>query len=157
MTFFYIPRQEDAFKSILYMSSEIPFGDFTRNIHRWGATILIAALITHMFNVFFHKAYRKPRELNWLSGFTMFVVVFLFSITGMILPWNWTSYWVLVMWTDYVGTWPVIGQFLTGPLIEYFSVSRSFVIHILILPIISVLLLTFHFKMVKRHGISCPL
>ncbi|MBI5682374.1 MAG: cytochrome b N-terminal domain-containing protein [Deltaproteobacteria bacterium] len=157
MTLFYVPKPEEAFKSILRMSSEIPLGGLTRNMHRWGATILIATVITHMFNVFYHKAFQRPRELNWLSGFTMFIVVFLFSITGMILPWNWTSYWVLVMWTDYVGTFPVIGQFLTGPLIEYFSVVRSFVIHVLILPLISAVFLILHFKMVKRHGISGPL
>jgi len=97
MTLFYIPKQEEAFNSVLRMSSEIPFGGFTRNIHRWGATLLIATVITHMFNVFYHKAYQKPMELNWLSGFIMFIVVFIFSITGVILPWDWRSYWVLVM------------------------------------------------------------
>lgn len=157
MTFFYVPKPEEAFNSVLKMSNEIPLGWLMRNMHRWGATILIAAVITHMFNVFYHKAYQRPREFNWLSGFTMFLVVFLFSITGVILPWNWRSYWVLIMWTDYVGTWPVIGKFLKDPLIAYFSVSRSFIIHILLLPIISAVFLTFHFKMVKRHGISGPL
>src|SRR3989338_2018466 len=88
MTFFYIPKPEEAFNSILKMSNEVPLGWLTRNMHRWGATILIATIITHMFNVFYHKAFQKPREFNWLSGFTMFLIVLLFSITGSILPWN---------------------------------------------------------------------
>ncbi|HBO84587.1 MAG: hypothetical protein A2073_03390 [Deltaproteobacteria bacterium GWC2_42_11] len=157
MTFFYIPKPEEAFNSILKMSNEVPLGWLTRNMHRWGATILIATIITHMFNVFYHKAFQKPREFNWLSGFTMFLIVLLFSITGSILPWNWRSYWVLAIWTDYFASWPVIGTHLVTPILEYFSVGRSFVIHILLLPIISAVLLTFHFKMVKRHGISGPL
>ena len=127
-----------------------------RNMHRWGATILIATLITHMANVFYHRAFQRPRELNWLSGFTMLFVIMLFSTTGSILPWNWRSYWLLTIWTDYIGTWPVVGEALKLPILEYFTVGRSFVIHILLLPIVSVILLTFHFKMVKRHGISGP-
>ena len=157
MTFFYVPKPEEAFNSILKMSNEVPLGWLMRNMHRWGATILIATVITHMFNVFYHKAFQKPREFNWLSGFTMFLIVLLFSITGSILPWNWRSYWVLVIWTDYFASWPLIGEHLAAPILEYFSVGRSFIIHILLLPVISAVFLTFHFKMVKRHGISGPL
>ncbi|MBI3754245.1 MAG: cytochrome b N-terminal domain-containing protein [Deltaproteobacteria bacterium] len=157
MIFFYIPKPEEAFNSILRFSNEVTLGWLMRNMHRWGSTLLVATLITHIITVFYHKAYQRPRELNWLSGVILFLVVFFFSITGTILPWNWRSYWVLVIWTDYVGTWPVIGNVLKWPILEYFSVSRSFVIHILILPIIAATLLFFHFKMVKRHGISGPL
>ena len=156
MLFFYIPKPEDAFNSILRLSNEIPLGWLMRNMHRWGATILIATLITHMANVFYHRAFQRPRELNWLSGFTMLFVIMLFSITGSILPWNWRAYWLLTIWVDYIGTWPVVGEALKLPMLKYFTVGRSFVIHILLLPILSVILLTFHFKMVKRHGISGP-
>ena len=157
ITFFYVPKPEDAFNSILRMSNQVPLGWLMRNMHRWGATVLVATLLTHMFSVFYHKAYQRPRELNWLSGTLLFLIVLIFSITGTILPWNWRSYWVLVIWTDYIGSWPVIGEFLKWPILEYFSVSRSFVIHIVLLPIIITILLVFHFKMVKRHGISGPL
>lgn len=157
MTFFYIPKPEDAFNSILRFSNEVPLGWLMRNMHRWGSTLLIATLITHITAVFYYKAYQRPRELNWLSGFVLLLVVFLFSVTGTILPWNWRGYWVLVIWTDYVGTWPVVGEILKDPILSSFSVSRSFVTHILLLPMITAILLTFHFKMVKRHGISGPL
>lgn len=157
ITFFYVPKPEDAFNSILRMSNQVPLGWLMRNMHRWGATVLVATLLTHMFSVFYHRAYQRPRELNWLSGTLLFLIVLIFSITGTILPWNWRSYWVLVIWTDYIGSWPVIGEFLKWPILEYFSVSRSFVIHVLLLPIVVTVLLVFHFKMVKRHGISGPL
>lgn len=157
MIFFYIPKPEEAFDSIIRMSSEVPFGWLARNMHRWGATILIATLLTHMCSVFYHKAFQRPRELNWLSGFVLLIVVSLFSITGTILPWNWRGYWVLVIWADFVDTLPFVGELIKMPLLEYFTVGRSFIIHILILPIIAVTLLTLHFKMTKRHGISGPL
>lgn len=157
MAFFYIPKPEEALNSILRLSNEVTLGWLIRNMHRWGSTLLVATLITHIITVFYHRAYQRPREFNWLSGFTLFLVVFLFSITGTILPWDWRGYWVLVIWTDYVGTWPVVGELLKDPILNSFSVSRSFVTHILLLPIITAILLTFHFKMVKRHGISGPL
>ncbi|MBI5874477.1 MAG: cytochrome b N-terminal domain-containing protein [Deltaproteobacteria bacterium] len=157
MTFFYIPRPEEALNSILRFSNEVTLGWLMRNMHRWGSTLLVTTLITHIITVFYHKAYQRPRELNWVSGLILFFAVFLFSITGTILPWDWRGYWVLVIWTDYVGTWPVIGEFLKDPILGSFSVSRSFVTHILLLPIITAILLVFHFKMVKRHGISGPL
>lgn len=157
MIFFYNPRPEEAYNSILHMSNEVTLGWLMRNMHRWGATILIATLITHMANVFYQKAFRRPRELNWVSGFIMLIVVFFFSITGTILPWNWRSYWLFAILLDYIDTWPVIGAGLKWLIVDYFSVGRSYVIHILLLPILSALLLTFHFRMVKRHGIAGPL
>lgn len=157
MAFFYIPKPEDAFNSVLRMSNDVSFGWLVRNMHRWGSTLLVATLLTHIISVFYNRAYQKPRELNWLSGLILFLIVFLFSVTGTILPWDWRGYWVLVIWTDYVGTWPVIGEFLKDPILNSFSVSRSFITHILLLPIITAILLFFHFKMVKRHGISGPL
>lgn len=157
MLFFYVPRAEEAFDSIIRISNEVPLGWLMRNMHRWGATIIVATLMIHMANVFYHKAFRGPREFNWLSGFTMLIVVFIFSFTGTILPWNWRSYWVLVIATDFIGTWPGIGGSLKWLLLDYFTVYRSFIIHIFFLPLLAAILLTFHFKMVKRHGISGPL
>lgn len=156
MLFFYVPKAEEAFKSVLYLSNEVPYGWFFRNFHRWGATLLMATVITHMITVFYHKAYRAPRELNWLSGLGMFLIVSLFLITGVILPWNWRGYWLLSIWIDYIESWPVIGPYLMYPMLKFFSVGRSYVTHIWLLPAITALLLTFHFKMVKRHGISGP-
>lgn len=157
MTFFYTPKPEDALKSIVYMSNSIPMGWLIRNMHRWGATLLVATVFTHMITILYHRAYRRPRELNWFSGLGMFIIVLLFSITGTILPWDWRGYWVLVIWTDYVGSWPIIGEYMKGPILESFSVGRSFITHIILLPLLTIILLTFHFKMVKRHGISGPL
>lgn len=157
MLFFYVPKAEEALKSVNYISTEVPLGWLLRNSHRWGATLLIAMVFSHIVSVFFHKAFQKPRELNWVSGFFMFFVVYLFSITGIILPWDWKSYWALVLWVDYVVTWPIFGNILKDLILANFAVRRSFVIHIWLLPLFTIILLWFHFKMVRRHGISGPL
>lgn len=157
MLFFYVPKPENALESIFYLSNQVPLGWLIRNIHRWGATTLVAMVFFHMVSVFLHKAYQKPRELNWFSGLAMFLVVMFFTVTGSILPWDWRGYWLLVLWTDYVGSWPVIGERLKDPILSAFTVGRSYAIHIWILPFISILLLFVHFKMVRKHGISGPL
>lgn len=157
MIFFYIPHPELALKSIEHMSNEVTLGWLVRNMHRWGSTLLLATIITHMISVIYQKAYRRPRELNWISGVFQFVIVFLILVTGIILPWDWRAYWSYSLWVDYVDTWPVIGETLKNFMLDTFTINRAFITHVLVLPLFLFGLLRFHFKMVKRHGISEPL
>lgn len=157
MLFFYIPKPEEALKSIEYMSNEVILGWLVRNMHRWGATILLATIFSHMVMVFYTRAFRKPREFNWFTGVFQFLTVFLLLLTGLLLPWDWRSYWSFAIWLDYLGTWPFIGEYLRDLILDTFTINRSFVTHIWILPVFLFILLYFHFRMVKRHGISEPL
>ncbi len=157
LLFFYTPDPKEALNSLDYLSNEVPFGWLARNMHRWGSTLLLAAVFTHLVTVFYRKAYRNPRELNWICGVLQFFVVFLLLLSGIILPWDWRAYWSYAIWVDYVATWPLIGEFMMGFVLDTFTIYRSFITHILILPLILFILLSFHFKMVKRHGISEPL
>jgi len=157
MLFFYDPEPQEALKSIDYMSNEVVFGWLSRNMHRWASVILLAMVFSHMFIVFYLKAYRSPRELNWLSGVVQLLVVFLFIITGIILPWDWRAYWSFSLWIDYIETWPLIGEYFSHLILNSFSINIGYYIHILILPITLASLLHLHFKMVRKHGISEPL
>jgi len=157
MLFFYLPDPKEALNSIDLMSNEVPFGWLARNMHRWGATLLLAAVFTHLITVFYRKAYRNPRELNWMSGVLQFFVVFLLLLSGIILPWDWRAYWSYAIWVDYIATWPLVGEFVKNFVLDTFTLYRSFITHIVILPMILFVLLGFHFRMVKKHGISEPL
>ncbi len=157
MVFYYEPTPQAALRSIEQMSNQVPLGWLFRNMHRWGATLLLAALFSHMISVGFQRAYSRPRELNWLSGVLQFVVVFLLLATGLLLPWDWRAYWSFAIWMDYVGTWPLIGTAVQGFFLDNFTINRGFVIHVLVLPLVLLILLRFHFGMVRRHGISEPL
>jgi menaquinol-cytochrome c reductase cytochrome b subunit len=157
MLFFYTANPQEALQSIEYMSNEVSFGWLFRNAHRWGSTLLLATVLTHMVTVFYRKAYRNPREFNWISGVLQFLVVFLFVVSGIILPWDWRAYWSYAIWVDYVATWPIIGEPVKNVLLDTFTIYRIFMIHVVILPIILFLLLYFHFVMIKKHGISEPL
>ena len=157
LIFFYMPNPEFALQSIERMSNEVTGGWLFRNMHRWGSTLLVATVFTHMITVFYRKAYRNPRELNWLSGVLQFLMVFLFVVTGIILPWDWRAYWSYAIWVDYVETWPVIGGVVQTFLLDTFTIYRTFIIHVVVLPLILAVLLFFHFAMVKKHGIAEPL
>ncbi len=157
MLFHYQPQPQEALRSIEQMSNEVPFGALFRNLHRWGATLLMATIFSHMVSVGFQKAYRNPRELNWVSGVLQLIVVFLLLATGLLLPWDWRSYWSFALWVDYLETWPLIGGWLKEALLDNFTINRGFVIHILVLPLVLLILLRFHFGMVRRHGIAEPL
>ncbi len=157
LVMFYMPNPELALQSIEQMSNEVSGGWLMRNMHRWGSTLLVATVFTHMVTVFYRRAYRNPREFNWLSGVAQFVLVFLFVVTGIILPWDWRAYWSYAIWVDYVETWPVIGSFVQTFLLDTFTIYRTFIIHVLVLPAILFMSLFFHFTMVKKHGIAEPL
>lgn len=157
MVFFYTPHAQEALKSIEAMSNGSVLGALMRNTHRWGSTLLLAAIFAHLVTVVSHKAYRNPRELNWLSGVFQFILVILLLITGLVLPWDWRAYWSFAIWVDYLETWPLVGSFLKNSLLDHFTINRGFVIHILILPVLLGILLHFHFRMVRRHGIAGPL
>ena len=157
MMFFYVPIAEKAQDSIKYLCNSIPYGGLMRNMHRWSATLIVAFLFIHTVNVITRRAYKSPRELNWWSGLLLLLLMFLFMGTGIILPWDWRSYWELVVWADWFGTIPIIGEHLIIPLITAFTIGKSFVIHVWVLPAIVMFILIFHLRMVRKLGIAEPL
>ena len=128
-----------------------------RNLHRWASTLLLATVFSHMAIVFYLKAYQSPRQFTWLTGAVQLLLVFLLVATGIILPWDWRAYWSFAIWMDYVGSWMVFGESFKDILLSTFTLKAAYFTHILALPLILAVFLSFHFKMVKRYGISEPL
>ena len=157
MLFFYTPEPEHAYNSVLKMSNETSFGWLLNNLHRWGSTLLLATVFSHMIIVFYLKAYQSPRQFTWLSGVFQLLMVFLLLLTGLILPWDWRAYWSFAIWMDYIGSWTIAGEPLKELFLDTFTLNAAYYTHILAIPLILAILLFFHFKMVRRHGISEPL
>jgi len=157
MLFYYTPEPAKALLSIEYLNNEVTLGWLFRNLHRWTSTLLLATVFSHMVIVFYLKAYQSPREATWLTGVFQLLMVFLLVVTGIILPWDWRSYWSFTLWIDYVGTWTIGGEFIKDMLLDTFTLNAAYYTHILLIPLILAVVLFFHFKMVKRYGISEPL
>src|SRR3989338_5543425 len=150
MLFFYVPEPDKAWQSIVVLSNDVPLGWLFRNMHRWTSTLLLATVFSHMVIVFYLKAYQSPRQFTWLTGVFQLLLVFLLVVTGLILPWDWRSYWSFAMWLDYLGTWTVGGESIQNMLLDTFTLNAAYFIHILIVPLILAVSLSFHFKMVRR-------
>ncbi|MEX2116117.1 MAG: cytochrome bc complex cytochrome b subunit [Bacteroidota bacterium] len=159
---YYKGSEELAFESIQFIMSKVQFGWLIRSIHSWAANLFILAAMIHMFSVMFEKAYRKPRELTWVSGMLMFFIGLGFGFSGYLLPWNELAFFATKVGTDIGGVLPVIGdpilEFLRGgPDVTGATLSRFFGFHVAVFPGLFTILLGIHLVLVQRQGMSEPL
>jgi cytochrome b6 len=162
LTLYYRPSAEEAYESVQFIMTEVKFGWLIRSIHSWSANVMIAAMFIHLFSVFFLKSYRKPRELTWVSGMILFVLVLTFGFSGYLLPWNELSFFATKVGTEIVGVVPLVGKVLLrvlrgGDDVTGATLSRFYGFHIAILPGIATIVLTLHVLLVQRLGMSVPI
>jgi len=158
---YYRPSSQEAYESIQFILTQVRFGWLIRSIHSWSANLLIAAALAHLFSVFFLKAYRPPRELTWMTGFALLILVMGFGFSGYLLPWNKLAYFATRVGTDVAGSVPIVGGFVRrflrgGDHITGSTLSRFYGWHVAILPALTTFLLLLHLVLVQRHGMSVP-
>lgn len=156
---YYRPTVKEAHESIQYITGEVAFGWLFRQIHAWGATLMMAAVILHMARTFFMGSFKKPRELTWVIGVLIFIITMLFGFTGYLLPWNQLSYWATTVGTEVVGAVPYFGEdlkrvLLGGPAVGQEALSRFFVMHVVMLPWILVILIALHLTLMRVHNLA---
>lgn len=158
---YYQPGESSAFESVRFIVTKVKFGWLIRNLHSWSANLMILFAFIHMFSVFFTRAYKKPRELTWVSGFILLVLGMAFGFSGYLLPWNELAFFATKVGTDIVGAVPLIGEELRlvlrgGEDVTGATLSRFFGFHVAVLPAIFTVVLIFHLLMVQRQGMSEP-
>ena len=159
---YYTPSVDAAHESVQFIMSEVKFGWLIRSVHSWTANLLIGLLFVHMFSTFFLKAYRKPRELTWITGFILLVLFMAFGFSGYLLPWNELSYFATRVGTDIAGSLPLIGPWLKsvilgGPEVSQATLSRFFWFHVALLPLAALILIGLHVLLVQTLGMSKPI
>ncbi len=158
---YYRPSAEEAYESVQFLMAEVQFGWLIRSIHAWSANLMILALFIHLFSVLLLKAYRRPREITWMSGVALFGVSLGFGFTGYLLPWNELAYFATKVGTEITGAVPVVGHFMLrllrgGDDVTGATLTRFYGIHVAILPAVVMLILGAHLFMVQKHGMSVP-
>ena len=158
---YYRPGANEAFESVQYVMTQVQFGWLIRSIHSWSANLMIFTAFAHMFSVLLLKAYRKPRELTWVTGVVLLVLVLAFGFSGYLLPWNTLAFFATKVGTDIAGQVPVIGHpimvFLRGgDEVTGATLSRFFGFHVAVLPGLVTVLLIMHLLFVQRLGMSVP-
>ena len=110
LMFYYHPTKVIAFRDILYLEHDVPFGKLLRNMHRWGAHAMVLTVQLHMFRVFLTGSYKKPRQFNWCVGVILLVLTLLLSFTGYLLPDDQLGFWAVTVGTNMARATPVLGH-----------------------------------------------
>jgi len=159
---YYRPSAENAFESVQFIMTDVAFGWLIRSIHSWSANLMIVTLMIHMFSAYFLKAYRRPRELTWVTGTLLAGLALAFGFSGYLLPWNKLAFFATKVGTDIAGDLPLIGRFLLrflrgGDDVTGATLTRFFGFHVAILPAVTTFVLALHLFLVQKHGMSVPL
>ncbi|HEY3625086.1 MAG TPA: cytochrome b N-terminal domain-containing protein, partial [Terracidiphilus sp.] len=151
----------DAYEAVRQITFVMHFGWLIRSAHSWSANLMLFAILVHMFSVFFMKAYRKPRELGWLSGMLLLALAAVFGFSGYLLPMDELSYFATKVGLEIPAAIPFIGPAIAsmlrgGPDVTEFTVQRFFALHVVVLPLVFIPLLAFHLWLVQKHGNAVP-
>ncbi len=156
---YYSPSTTDAWGSVYFIQEQVTFGWFIRGLHSIGSSTLVVLCGMHLFQVFIFGAYKKPRELNWITGTIMMFVIVGFGLTGYLLPWDQKGYWATRVATGIMGTSPIIGEYLQtviqgGSDYGNFTLTRFSTIHTIILPGALTTFIIIHLYLFRRNGIT---
>ncbi|MEW5867735.1 MAG: cytochrome b N-terminal domain-containing protein [Chloroflexota bacterium] len=162
LAFYYQPTPDAAYASIQFIETQVRFGAAVRAIHHWAANGMIVMCIAHMLRVFIMGAYKPPRELNWVSGVLLLILTLAFGFTGYLLPWDQRAFWATTVGSEIAGSIPVIGNpaliFLrVGWDVGAQTLSRFYALHVIAIPIITLVFMGTHFLMIRQQGIAEPL
>lgn len=176
LMFYYHPSKVQAFRDILYLEHDVPFGKLLRNMHRWAAHLMIITVWLHMFRVFLTGSYKKPREFNWMVGVILMLLTMLLSFTGYLLPDDQLGFWAVTVGTNMARATPLLGHegplgpelgmtafndvrfaLLGGSIVDSNALLRAYIWHCIAIPLIAGIFMAVHFWRVRKDGgISGP-
>ncbi len=161
LTMSYNPSQEGAFASVEYIMRDVDYGWILRYMHSTGASAFFLVVYLHMFRALLYGSYKKPRELIWIFGMLIFVILMAEAFVGYVLPWGQMSYWGAQVIISLFGALPVVGD----PLVEWirgdYSISditlnRFFALHVIAVPLALVMLVVMHILALHETGSNNP-
>jgi cytochrome b6 len=176
LMYYYHPTKGQAYRDIIYLMSDVPFGKLLRNMHRWAAHLMVITVWLHMFRVYLTGSYKKPREFNWCVGVILLVLTLLLSFTGYLLPDDQLGFWAVTVGTNMARATPLLGHegpfgaqlgmtpyndvrfaLLGGSIVDANALLRSYIWHCIGIPIIASIFMGVHFWRVRKDGgISGP-
>ncbi len=162
LMFFYVPSIERAYQDIETIENSVAFGSLIRNMHRWAAHLMVLTVFLHMIRVFYHGAYKPPREFNWAIGVLLLFSTLWLSFTGYLLPWDQIAFWAITVGTQMATYAPLLNAessfiLLGGIEVGQETLIRFYVMHVIAFPLIAALLMVVHFWRIRKDGgISGP-
>ncbi len=157
LMFYYVPSTTQAYDRMLDLRGTVAFGIFLRNMHRWAAHGMVAAVFLHMCRVFLTGSYKPPREFNWVLGVLLLLVTLFMSFTGYLLPWDQLAFWAITVGTSIASYAPIVGKdvkfiLLGDSTVGQEALLRFYVLHVAVLPAVLSLLVAIHFWRIRKDG-----
>jgi ubiquinol-cytochrome c reductase cytochrome b subunit/menaquinol-cytochrome c reductase cytochrome b subunit len=162
LAMFYVPDPTGgAYESMQHVNNDIFLGEFVHGMHKWGASVMIILIFLHMGRTFFFGAYKYPRELNWVIGVVLLILIMVMGLTGYLLPFDQRAYWATIVATNITGAGPIVGPYLAdfllgGANFNATTLSRFYSIHMLLVPGLIAALIGAHLYLVAKLGTTAP-
>ena len=161
LTMHYKPSAEEAFASVEYIMRDVEWGWLIRYMHSTGASLFFIVVYIHMFRGLMYGSYQKPRELVWILGMLIYLVLMAEAFLGYVLPWGQMSFWGAKVIISLFGAIPVIGNGLTEWIMgDYLpsdaTLNRFFALHVIALPLVLLLLVVLHLGALHEVGSNNP-
>jgi len=158
LTMYYVPSPEFAYDSVFYIMTNVAFGRVLRGLHFFGASFIVVAAVVHMLRVVALGSYKSPREVTWLTGVILLLVILGFALTGYLLPWDQKAYWATTVTVNIArsgpfGTW-ISALMKGGSALGSLTLLRWYSAHVFLLPAALIGFVVAHLYLMRRHGIS---
>ncbi|RMF78193.1 MAG: cytochrome bc complex cytochrome b subunit [Chloroflexi bacterium] len=160
---FYTPSPEFAYSNMLNILSNVPFGQFMRDLHRLGAEAMVLIVTLHMLRTFITGSYKKPRQFTWFTGVILLLSTLFLSFSGYLLPWDQLALWAVTIGASMAEAVPpqIVGTNVNlllrgGPEIGANGLLRFYLLHVLAVPAILFIFIAVHYYKVIVHGPSLP-
>ena len=159
----YSPTPAAAYSDMIRLLSNVPFGQFMRDLHRLGAELMVLVVTAHMVRTYLTGSYKAPRQFTWFTGVILLVLTLFLSFSGYLLPWDQLAFWAVTIGTSMAEAVPpqIVGETVNllargAPDIGANGLLRFYLLHVLFLPALLVLFFFVHYYKVVHFGISLP-
>ena len=162
LALYYVPSAETAHTSVAYITKQVAAGAFLRSLHYYGSSAMIIVLLLHLLQTFLYGSYKGRRELLWISGALLSLLVLAMGFTGYLLPWDQKAYFATAVGTNIAGEIPLFGGWLTrllrgGDTLGTLTFSRFYVAHLFLIPAAIFLLVAAHIAFFRKAGPAGPI
>ena len=161
LALYYVPSADHAHKTVEFITKQVSAGSFIRSLHSYGSSVMIIILLLHLLQTFVYGAYKNGRELLWLFGCFLLLLVLFMSFTGYLLPWDQKAYSATAVATNIISEVPLVGDRLktflrAGTEMGTLTISRFFALHILMIPALIAGAVALHVFLFRRAGAAGP-
>ena len=160
LTMYYVPSPEHAHDSVRFIMERLTFGPIVRGLHFFGASFIVIAAVIHMLRVVLFGSYKKPREVTWITGVILLLIIMAFSLSGYLLPWDQKAYWATIVTINIARSGPmgeyIAGLMTGGDTLGALTLLRWYSAHVFLLPAALIGFVVAHLYLMRRHGISGP-